>query len=90
MSTYGFMPYNPASLKNLEIARQRKTTKQRHAYTIEAQHHEWLAQYGNASKRLDELLERVLSGDLVSLERCKRLEDKNKLLREKIKELSAK
>lgn len=83
------MPYNPSSLKNLEIARQRKTTKQRHAYTIKPEHHEWLTRYGNASKRLDELLERVISGDLVSLQRCQRLEDEIKVLRLKLKEMSS-
>ena len=67
--------YNPKSLENLKLgSKARYTGKERHNYTIMPATHEWLASGGNASLRLDEVVGKILRGELVGVERVRKLE----------------
>lgn len=67
--------YNPKSLENLKLGAQaRYSGKERHAYTVKPETHQWLSSGGNASLRLDELVGKILTGELVNVSVVKKLE----------------
>jgi len=81
---------NPNSLANLKLgAASRKSEKERHCYTVKPETHQWLANYGNASGRLDELVGKILAGELTSINTVRTLEaevDRLKLEVRRLKE----
>ena len=66
---------NPKSLENLKLgAVSRRSGKERHAYTVLPTTHQWLSYGGNASHRLDELVGKIMRGELAGIERVRKLE----------------
>lgn len=67
--------YNPKSLENLKLGgASRRSGKERHAYSILPTTHSWLASGGNASQRLDEVVGKILAGELVGVAMLRKLE----------------
>ncbi|WP_146110994.1 hypothetical protein [Nostoc sp. 'Peltigera membranacea cyanobiont' N6] len=57
---------NPASLKNLELgAIARRKGKVRVTVTILPETKKWLESGGNVSERIDEVVRRIVAGELV-------------------------
>lgn len=56
---------SPASLENLKLGAARCKGKVRVTVTILPQTKEWLARGGNVSERIDELVRRIIAGELV-------------------------
>lgn len=57
---------SPASLENLKLgAIARRKGKVRITITVLPQTKEWLAQGGNISERVDEVVRRIVAGELV-------------------------
>jgi len=57
---------NPASLENLKLgATARRKGKVRCTVTLLPETKAWLAKGGNVSERIDEIVRRILSGELV-------------------------
>jgi hypothetical protein len=82
---------NPNSLANLKLgAASRHSGKQRHCYTIKPETHEWLAKSGNASMRLDEMVGKILAGELVTIQKLERAEAEIKRLKEIISTIAQK
>ncbi len=66
---------NPNSLENLKIgAVSRNQGKVRCQVTISPQTKEWLARGGNLSGRIDELVAKVLKGELVGARKLEELQ----------------
>ena len=66
---------HPNSLENLKLGPQsRATSHVRKHYTIKPEHHAWLASGGNASLRLNEVLEKILNGELIGVQHLRKAE----------------
>lgn len=76
---------NPKSLENLKKgAESRRQDKVRCNVTIKPATKKWLAKGGNISGRIDEVVRRVLEGELVGVKKVRELEVEI----EKLKKLS--
>ncbi|MBW4600995.1 MAG: hypothetical protein KME29_15720 [Calothrix sp. FI2-JRJ7] len=82
---------HPSSLENLSKGPEarRGEKKEKHLYNVLPRTHEWLAEGGNASGALDELVRKLLEGELVEasnnqeqLATIKELEEKVRRLEE--------
>ncbi|BAZ19094.1 hypothetical protein NIES4071_109790 (plasmid) [Calothrix sp. NIES-4071] len=75
---------HPRSLENLSKGAEarRGEPKEKHLYNILPRTHQWLSQGGNASGALDELVRKLLEGELVEAPRIKELEEKVRRLEE--------
>lgn len=82
---------NPNSLANLKLgAASRHSGKQRHCYTVKSETHNWLASSGNASMRLDEMVGKILAGELVAINKVQALQAEVDRLRTEVKRLKEK
>lgn len=56
---------HPNSRKNLELGSEAtREGKSKHSYTILPEYHEWLAQEGNASGKLNDLLKKQIENEV--------------------------
>lgn len=82
---------NPNSLANLKLgATSRHSGKQRHCYTVKPETHNWLASSGNASMRLDEMVGKILAGELVAINKVQALQTEVERLKAQVKRLEEK
>ncbi len=92
--TKGNRGKHPSSLENLSKGPEarRGEYKEKHLYNILPRTHEWLAQKGNASGRLDEVVGRILEGELVeaslSIEELSAIQVRIKELEAEVRRLS--
>lgn len=75
---------HPRSLENLSKGAEarRGELKEKHLYNVLPRTHQWLAEGGNASGALDELVRKLLEGELVEASTCAELEEKVRRLEE--------
>lgn len=78
---------NPKSLENLKLgADSRRQGKIRCTVTILPQTKEWLSSGGNLSGRIDEVVARILAGQLVGIKKVEKLETEIRRLKALIRE----